>query len=209
MFLPLLAWLRSFNLSTFILSAFDASADQTRSKILTAAVSPWAQIKDQPPCDGEQAANESAASSGTREISRRWSVGPTSRNLVPGHLKYCQNPAKFFNGKFGGQFRFVPRGAAASGLLEFRLLTSGPGIFTSPIPTVLSPDPGKLGILASSFFVQPSLVLVFFRTAEGSQWSNSLWPLKFDSLPKQIVEAIVVSLAFWVTAVNLLFTNLT
>lgn len=82
-FLPLLAWLRSFNLCTFILSgvcsifqlaacsqhtshcaavisliasqhhsispASDASADQTRSKVLTAAVSPWAQIKDQPP----------------------------------------------------------------------------------------------------------------------------------------------------------------
>jgi hypothetical protein len=68
----------------------------------------------------------------------------SSRNLVPGHLKYSQNPAKFFNGKFCGPFRFVPRGAAASGLLEFPLLTSGPGIFPSPILTVLSPDPEKV-----------------------------------------------------------------
>jgi hypothetical protein len=29
--------------------AFDASADQTRSKVLTAGVSPWAQIKDRLP----------------------------------------------------------------------------------------------------------------------------------------------------------------
>ncbi|KAJ7924077.1 hypothetical protein B0H13DRAFT_1864374 [Mycena leptocephala] len=30
-----------------------------------------------PVCDGELAANESAAISGTREVSRRWPVGPT------------------------------------------------------------------------------------------------------------------------------------
>jgi hypothetical protein len=37
-----------------------------------------------------------------------------------------------------------PRGAAASGLLEFRLLTSGSGIFPSSITTVLCPEPGKV-----------------------------------------------------------------
>ncbi|KAJ7793003.1 hypothetical protein B0H13DRAFT_1935569 [Mycena leptocephala] len=34
-----------------------------------------------PPCDGEQAANESAASSGTQEVSRRWS-GQSNERLI-------------------------------------------------------------------------------------------------------------------------------